>query len=194
MNPDFLIDAYETERLKTLGVWAQISDADFDWRPEPRARTPHEHMVHQCLSEDTWMTKMLNLPVDRPPLPAVETIPAFVAHYGDASRLRLERLGHVAPEWWDEATGFFDVLRSRAWVMVRRLVHTAHHRGQLTAFLRWRGAPLYSTYGPTADTGGLAANGAIVVYPGVPGSSAWPTLPGPGSPPATERPDTGRRP
>ncbi len=194
MNPDFLIDAYETERLKTLGVWAQCSDADFDWRPEPRARTPHEHMVHQCLSEGTWMTKMLDLPVDWPPLPAVETISAFVAHYGDASALRLERLRQVTPEWWDEATNFFDVRRSRAWVMVRRLVHTAHHRGQLTAFLRWRGAPLYSTYGPTADTGGLAANGAVVVYPGAPGSSAWPPLSGPGPQPATERPDTGRRP
>ncbi len=193
MNPDFLIDAYDTERLKTLGVWAQCSAADFDRRPEPRARTPHEHMVHQCLSEDAWMTKMLDLPVERTPLPAVETIPAFVAHYGDVSALRLERLRVVEAGWWDEATSFFEVRRSRAWVMVRRLVHTAHHRGQLTAFLRWRGVALYSTYGPTADTGGLAANGAIVVYPGGLGAS-WPALPGPGPHLATERPDAGRRP
>ena len=31
-------------------------------------------------------------------------------------------------------------------------------------YLRLWGEALYSTYGPTADTGGLAANGATVIY------------------------------
>lgn len=185
MTPDFLIDAWETERLKTLGLWAQVPAADFDWRPEPRARTPHEHMVHQCQSEDGWATRMLELPLEWPPLPAVESIPAFIEHYGRASARRLDLLRQVPDAWWDQEAGFFDTRRSRAWVVVRRLVHTAHHRGQLSALLRARGVALYSTYGPTADTGGLAANGAVVIYPDPP---AWPPLPGPGIHPPTERP------
>src|SRR4051794_34157745 len=32
--------------------------------------------------------------------------------------------------WWERQTTFFDVLRSRAWVMTRRIAHTAHDRGQ----------------------------------------------------------------
>ena len=48
MNPySFLVDTYSTERFKTLSVWSQLSDADLRFRPEPRARTPQEHMVHQ---------------------------------------------------------------------------------------------------------------------------------------------------
>lgn len=188
MQPDFLIDAYQTERLKTLGVWAHLSEAEFDWRPEPRARTPHEHLVHQCLSEDGWMTRMLGIQLDQPPLPPTETLSMFLTHYGTASALRLERLRAMDDAWFDEIVAFFDVRRSRAWVLVRRLVHTAHHRGQLTAFLRWRGQALYSTYGPTADTGGLPANGAAVIYPPNPGEAGWPPLPGPGTRPATERP------
>jgi hypothetical protein len=48
--------------------------------------------------------------------------------------------------------------------MTRRLTHTAHHRGQQTAMLRMLNRPVYSTYGPTADTGGLMQNQAPTIY------------------------------
>ena len=66
--------------------------------------------------------------------------------------------------WWEELTAFFDVRRTRAWVMTRRLTHTSHHRGQQTAMLRMLGRSLHSTYGPTADTGGLMQNRAPTIY------------------------------
>jgi hypothetical protein len=49
--------------------------------------------------------------------------------------------------------------------MTRRLTHTAHHRGQQTALLRVLGRVVYSTYGPSADTGGLPLDGAPTIYP-----------------------------
>jgi uncharacterized damage-inducible protein DinB len=195
---DFLVDTYETERLKTLGVWAQFRAGDLGYRPEPRARTPLEHMVHQCLSEEAWMTKMLGLPSDGPPLPREETHRGFLEHYAEASQRRLERLRLQVEDWFLGSTTFFDVPRSRAWVLVRRVAHTAHHRGQLTLYLRCLGRPLHSTYGPTADTGGLASNGARVIYPFRPGrdvvdqlvsDSPLEWLPGPGTLPLTERPE-----
>ena len=66
---DFLPETYATERLKTLSVWSQFRDDDLSLRPEPRARTPREHMVHQCVSEDTWMIRMLGINVGLPQLP-----------------------------------------------------------------------------------------------------------------------------
>jgi hypothetical protein len=39
--------------------------------------------------------------------------------------------------------------------MTRRITHTSQHRGHLLATLRMLGHDMYSTYGPTADTGGL---------------------------------------
>ena len=66
--------------------------------------------------------------------------------------------------WWEERVTFFEERRSRAWVMVRRIAHTAHHRGQQTALLRMLDCRLHSTYGPTADTGGLMQNKAPVIY------------------------------
>jgi hypothetical protein len=48
--------------------------------------------------------------------------------------------------------------------MTRRIVHTAHHRGQQIAMLRMFGHGLHSNYGPTADTGGLMQNHAPTIY------------------------------
>lgn len=81
--------------------------------------------------------------------------------------------------------------------MLRRLTHSAHHRAQLTVYLRLLGRALYSTYGPTADTGGLFQNKAPVVYryatveellAAEENGGEFPPLPGPGEKSATERP------
>ncbi len=193
---DFLVDTYRTERLKTLSVWSQIPDARMLFRPEPRARSPLEHMVHQCMSEDAWMNSMLGISVSRPALPPQETRLAFLEHYAVASAERLESLTAMPDSWFEEATQFFEVVRSRAWVLVRRFTHSAHHRGQLTCYVRSWGQALYSTYGPTADTGGLAKNGAKVVYrygsveellAGEVRGGATPLLPGTGAAAPTER-------
>jgi hypothetical protein len=85
--------------------------------------------------------------------------------YAEDSAKRLEALRSKDDSWWEELTGFFDVQRSRAWVMTRRLTHTSHHRGQQMAMLRMLGRELHSNYGPTADTGGLMQNYAPTIYP-----------------------------
>lgn len=182
---DFLVETYRTERLKTLGVWSQIADDRLNARAEPRARTPLEHMVHQCLSEHGWMMSMLGIEIGRDALPASDTPSAFIHHYGACAAERLAILQQKSDDWFEQETAFFDVRRSRAWILTRRFTHSAHHRGQLTAAIRAWGQPLYSTYGPTADTGGLPKNGARTIYP----ASPAPALPGPGNLPPTERPD-----
>jgi uncharacterized damage-inducible protein DinB len=161
---DFLVETYRTERIKTLSVWSQVSDDRMSFRPEPRARTPLEHMVHQCMSEDAWMTRMLGIPCGMPALPAEESRLDFLTHYATASAARLSQLEQQEDSWFEASTPFFDTVRSRAWILTRRLTHSAHHRGQLTTYIRQWGDALYSTYGPTADTGGLPADGATVTY------------------------------
>ena len=195
---DFLVESYRTERLKTLSVWSQIPDARMTFRPEPRARTPLEHMVHHCVSEDTWMRTMLGVTVSLPALPQQETRPAFLQHYAAASGERLAQIESQPDAWFEAETAFFDVKRSKAWVLTRRLTHSAHHRGQLTVYLRLWGQALYSTYGPTADTGGLFQNKAPVIYRYASVADLLereasggenPPLPGPGANSPTERPD-----
>ena len=155
-------------------------------------------MIHQCVSEDIWFRKMLGIDVDAPPLPQPETRIAFIKQYAADSARRLEILRRTEEPWWEETTPFFDVQRSRAWVMTRRLTHTSHHRGQQMAMLRMLGRELHSNYGPTADTGGLMQNGAQTIYAydnleallaGEDRGGAKSVLPGAQGKSLTERPD-----
>jgi uncharacterized damage-inducible protein DinB len=196
MRYGFLADTYETERIKVISAWSQFRDEDLPFRPNPddrRGRSVLEQMVHQCVSEDGWFRKMLGIDVGAPPLPAVETRTEFMRRYAEDSANRLAALREKDDAWWEEETDFFETRRSRAWIVTRRIAHTAHHRGQQLAMLRMVGRDLHSNYGPTADTGGLPADGARTIYPytsveeALAGGDKRP-LPGPSANPVTERP------
>jgi uncharacterized damage-inducible protein DinB len=164
---DFLVETYATERIKVVSVWSEFRDEDLPVRPrgdDPRGRSVHEQMVHQCVSEDLWFRTMLGIDVGAPPLPSQETRLHFMKQYAEDSGRRLAELSGKDEAWWEEDTKFFDVRHSRAWVMMRRIAHTSHHRGQLMAMLRMLGHDLHSNYGPTADTGGLMQNHAPTIY------------------------------
>jgi uncharacterized damage-inducible protein DinB len=167
MRYAFLVETYATERVKVVSVWSEFRDEDLAVRPregDPRGRSVHEQMVHQCVSEDLWFRNMLGIDVSAPPLPKRETRLEFMKRYAEDSGKRLPALQGKDEAWWEENVKFFDVSRSRAWVMTRRMTHTSHHRGQLMAMLRMLGREVHSNYGPTADTGGLMQNHAPTIY------------------------------
>src|SRR4029434_2931894 len=118
----------------------------------------------------------------------------FIGRYAEDAQKRLGELRKQADGWWEQDVKFFTVPRSRTWIMVRPIAHTAHSRGQQIALLRMLNREVYSNYGPTADTGGLIANNAAVVYAYsdledlLAGGDPAP-LPGPGSKPVSERPE-----
>ena len=200
MKYDFLIETYETERIKVVSAWSEFRDEDLPVRPrdgDPRGRSVHEQMVHQCMSEDGWFRNMLGIDAGAAPLPKEESRLEFIKHYSELSGERLAALREKAEAWWEEETSFFNVRRSRAWIMTRRLNHTAHHRGQQMAVLRMLGRDLHSNYGPTADTGGLPQDKAPTIYAytnlaalldGEIAGGAKTPLPGPSGKPVSERP------
>ena len=201
MRYEFLVETYETERIKVVSVWSEFRDQDLPVRlreGDARGRSVHEQMVHQCVSENLWFVNMLGIDVSAPPLPATETRLEFMKRYAEDSEKRLAALRAKDDVWWESETKFFDVQRSRAWVIVRRIAHTAHHRGQQMAMLRMLGRDLHSNYGPTADTGGLMQNQASTIY-GYPNLSALfageaaggkkTPLPGAADKAVTERPE-----
>jgi uncharacterized damage-inducible protein DinB len=173
-----------------------FQDSDLPVRPhpaDPRGRSVREQMVHQCVSENLWFKGMLGIDVGAPPLPSEETRSAFIHRYAEDSAQRLAVLHAKNDAWWEAEASFFNETRTRTWIFVRRIAHTSHHRGQQMAMLRMLGRDLHSNYGPTADTGGLMANQAPVIYAYedeaelLAGGEKRP-LPGPGAKSPTERP------
>src|SRR6516164_1155884 len=124
MRYTFLVDTFATERLKVVSVWSEFQDGDLEFRPNAtdiRGRSVHEQMVHQCVSEDLWFRNMLGIDVGVPPLPEQETRLEFIRRYAEDSGKRVEALRTKDEAWWEGQTKFFDVPRSRAWVMTRRI-------------------------------------------------------------------------
>jgi len=201
MNYQFLVETYQTERVKVLSVWSEFREEDLAFRPnaaDPRGRSVREQMIHQCVSEDLWFRTMLAIDVAAPPLPKEESRIEFIRRYAVDSAKRLEQLKGKDDLWWQADAPFFDVIKSRAWIMTRRLTHTSHHRGQQMAMLRMLGQSLHSNYGPTADTGGLMQNHAPTIYAyesvdqliqAEAGNGAKSSLPSATGKPVTERPD-----
>ena len=61
-------------------------------RTDSRGRSVHEHMIHQCVSENLWFMKMLGIDVGAPPLPTTETRLSFICRYAEDSTNRLTAL------------------------------------------------------------------------------------------------------
>lgn len=149
----FLLDTYETEILKIATIWSAFPESKLEFRPAPKSRSVLEQFEHQVQSEGRWMKMMMGLETGDPN-PPQRTKPAFIEKYcGDAQK-RLAMMRKKPEAWWEEPTAFFDVTRSRAWVMTRRMTHSSHHRGQLIVYLRLLDIKVPSVYGPTADTDG----------------------------------------
>jgi uncharacterized damage-inducible protein DinB len=148
-----VLDTYASETNKVAAVWRGFTDADLEFRPHPRSSTVGDILKHQLLSERRFFGEFLGSP--EPPASAVVPSPLTVASaIGRFTELAVPRLAFLAaqPEaWWHVRVPFFDVERERIWIVWRRILHTAHHRTQLSVYLRLLDRPVPPTYGPTAD-------------------------------------------
>jgi uncharacterized damage-inducible protein DinB len=149
-----LLDTYASETSKVVSLWRQFGPGDMAFKPTERSSSVLDVMKHQLLSERRFFAEFIGLG-DEPEAAAVmpqELTPAgFSRRNEELCRPRLERMADRDQKWWLEVVPFFDVQRQRIWVFWRRVLHTTHHRTQLSVYLRLLGKPVPSSYGPTAD-------------------------------------------
>ncbi len=148
-----LLDTYASETNKTASVWQTFAPADLAWKPHPRSAAVEEIMKHQLLSERRFFGEFLGSPEPAPAevLPRERSIDAFTLRLLELASARLAWLAGLDEAEWLRTGRFFDVERERIWVFWRRILHSAHHRTQLTVYLRLLDRPVPSVYGPTAD-------------------------------------------
>jgi uncharacterized damage-inducible protein DinB len=123
------------------------------FKPHQRSSTVQEIMKHQLLSERRFFGEFLGTP--EPPasqiLPEQETPEGFGTRMLQLALPRLRFIASGRESWWLERVPFFDVERERIWIFWRRVLHTCHHRTQLSVYLRLLERSVPPTYGPTAD-------------------------------------------
>jgi len=160
-----VLDTYASETNKVISVWAAFVDSDLGYRPHPSSSSVADIMKHQLLSERRFFAEFLGLPE----VAADQVLPRRLAVADFSQRLlelALPRLGFMVERdeaWWLTVVPFFDTRRERMWIFWRRVLHTAHHRTQLTVYLRLLGKPVPATYGPTADVSWQGADPTTTV-------------------------------
>lgn len=155
-----LLDVYASEINKTASVWHAFDAATLGFKPHPKSTAVADIFKHELLSGRRFFGEFLGLPEPDAAVvvPDPLTVEASVARLADLARARLPHLARASRTWWGEPVKFFDVERSRVWVFWRRILHTAHHRTQLSVYLRLLDRPVPPMYGPTADVSWTGAD------------------------------------
>ncbi len=148
-----LLDTYAGETDKVISVWRCFSEANFNFRPHAKSSTVLDIMKHQLLSERRFFGEFVGTPEPAPAevLPPETTIGTLTERMAQMARPRLHFFARQSADWWLQEAPFFGLTRQRIWIFWRRVLHTCHHRTQLTIYLRLLNQPVPSVYGPTAD-------------------------------------------
>lgn len=157
-----IIDDYEAEAGFTRTMLAAVPADKLEWRPHDKSWSLGELAGH--LAEmGSWTGAMLEdemdfakMPADyKPYVPAdhAELLATFEKNAGDFKPALEGRDDDFMLSTWTMRKGEQVLMTSPRHAALRSILlhHQAHHRGQLTVYLRQLDVPVPPTYGPTAD-------------------------------------------
>ena len=153
----------ESEAAKSRRVLEQVPAGQRDWKPHERSM-PFGYLSDLTANILSWVGMAITLdeldiaPKDgssRRPTPVatsaewVAALDAAVAQAREALQKTTDT--HLATPWRLLAAGNLAFEQPRLHVIRDTFLHSAHHRGQMTVYLRLLGSKVPSVYGPTAD-------------------------------------------
>ena len=154
---DYLLATIESEVPITTAVFEAVPADKADYRPHAVSKTALGLIRHLTL-EDEWFLNSLadgkfSDPPDDSDACGIMTPQDAVKRYKEGIPAAVARVRAMTGEALLEEIDLLGLIRMRALDFLSMAVrHTAHHRGQLSTYLRPMGAKVPSIYGPSADT------------------------------------------
>lgn len=160
---EWFLAELESEAAKSRRVLEQAPEGKRDWKPHERSMQ-FGYMCDLVANIPSWIAFAITMdeldiaPKDGPkhaPQPMntsaelVAGLEKAVAQARDALQKTTDE--HLATRWKLLAGGQLAMEQRRYEVIRDALLHSSHHRGQMTVYLRMLGAKVPSVYGPTAD-------------------------------------------
>ena len=148
----------DAEMPPTRRLLERVPDAKGDWKPHPKSFSL-AHLSQLVARMPGWLTLTMHEPsldLSRTPNYSNETTAALLAEFDRCVKEAREALAKAKDEDfsapWSLTMGERVLMTMpRVAVMRQNINHLAHHRGQLTVYLRLLDVPIPSIYGPTAD-------------------------------------------
>jgi len=142
----------QQEWMTTVKILEAIPEDRKDYKPAPDSRSAWDLAVHLCLSDIWFMNGVATRNFAPGPQEApAPTVTGLVSWYkGEMPRL-LEQVLAMDPSKLASVVDFFGMKMPNAHFLVWQVAHNAHHRGQLSTYLRPMGAKVPSIYGGSFD-------------------------------------------
>jgi uncharacterized damage-inducible protein DinB len=160
---EWFLAELESEAAKSRRVLEQVPTGKRGWKPHERSME-FGYLSDLVANIFSWVGLAITLneldvaPKDGPtykPAPLntsaefVEALDKAVAQSREALRNTTD--AHLETSWRLLAGGLLAFEQPRHQVIRDTFLHSAHHRGQMTVYLRLLGSKVPSVYGPTAD-------------------------------------------
>jgi len=159
----FLASLLDRETAISGRILERVPEGRADWKPHEKSMAMG-YLATLVATMPDWVAMMVrqdSLDLSPPggggyKPAAAGTARELVAAHEKAARAAREALqgttdAHLATPWRLLVAGRVVAEAPRRDMIADTLTHLAHHRGQLSVYLRLNGAPVPSLYGPSAD-------------------------------------------
>ena len=160
---DFFSAQLEREAAISRRALERVPEGRGDWKPHEKSM-PLGYLSTLVATMPSWIAMALTQDAldlqppggstSRPPAPG-STAELLQAHDDAVAKareaLRNASEEHLLTSWKLLVAGNVVLENPRQVVIADTFTHLAHHRGQLTVYLRLNDVPVPSIYGPTAD-------------------------------------------
>jgi uncharacterized damage-inducible protein DinB len=156
------LDELDREAERTRRVLERVPAGHDDWKPHDKSM-PFGRLAGLVASMPSWVSLIIDQDeLDLTPpagqgqfqLPATTQLVAALDQHVAKGRASLSKTNddYLLTTKWNLRAGGQVVLSDPRHVVLRdTLNHLAHHRGQLTVYLRLLNQPVPAVYGPSAD-------------------------------------------
>ena len=160
---EFFRAQLEREAAISRRVLARVPEGRPDWKPHDKSM-PLGYLATLVATMPSWIAMAVNQDeLDLQPVGGAQYTPPEWATAADLLRNHEETVAqgrqalqkttdtYLATPWKLLVAGTVVMEAPRDVVIADTFTHLAHHRGQLSVYLRLSGAPVPSMYGPSAD-------------------------------------------
>ena len=160
---DFLLAEMDREVERSRRALSQVPEGKYDWKPHEKSMA-FGYLTEMVATIPSWIAVEITkneldiAPADgstmkqEPKRTSAALIAALDKSAADArAALQQTTDEHLNTTWQLKARGEVVQETTRHEVIQDTLNHWAHHRGQMTVYLRLMGAKVPALYGPSAD-------------------------------------------
>jgi uncharacterized damage-inducible protein DinB len=160
---EYFLGELDREVERSRRALAQVPEGKYEWKPHEKSMI-FGYLADMVATIPTWITMEIKqdeldiAPADgsrtkQAPKETSEALLKALDEAAAAARSALEKTTdeHLMTSWRLLARGQVVVEEPRHVMIQDTINHWAHHRGQMTVYLRLMGAKVPALYGPSAD-------------------------------------------